>query len=197
MKNNLINKAYLSAFPLLIVLCAIFAPSVCADEMVRCERKVKCTLQINQKEDGIWALLSFENLSACDIDLLKDKLMLDGKVPHSLFQVRFGNSRKKVHYTGKIVEKYMPEINDRSDYYTLKRHQEIVTKVNLSKYFDLTKAGNYRVYYESYNPEPLLELSMQGGVVKPGEKGHEITVKSNEVKFKVKNTQRAITRGST
>jgi hypothetical protein len=110
---------------------------------------VRCLLTIEQINDSVWVELEFSNTSDFDRKILKDNLIFNGEMTNSSFVVRHNNS--EVRYKGIMIKRGIPS---EDDYYILRRNKKLKTKVMLNKYYDISKPGNYSIYYRSFNSLP-------------------------------------------
>lgn len=109
--------------------------------------RVECDLVIRiEGEDKVYADLTFNNKSKIKLRLLKWKLLLNGEMTFSAFNILRDN--QKIFYKGPMVYHDPPT---EADYYLLAPNSNITTSVKLKDYYDLSSKVKYTISYFSYN----------------------------------------------
>lgn len=111
--------------------------------------KIECFLDIEVKQSKIFrktkvfAIVEFINKSDCDVLALKSRLLLERKLTNDFFVIIYNGL--KVPYTGMMI-KMIPTLKD---YYLFKKGEKIRRKVEISKYYNLSRKVKYIVYYDA------------------------------------------------
>jgi hypothetical protein len=101
-----------------------------------------CKLRCYRQDQHVWADITFTNSTETTISVFEEGFLKVKELEGAGFWVKRGSIR--VPYTGILVKRPPPRIEE---FYSMKPHEVIKTKVEISKYFDFTKAGEYTIGY--------------------------------------------------
>ena len=104
--------------------------------------RVSCVLICFQSGDHVWSDVIFSNETDSVIPIFNGTLQKDKLTEGIGFWVqRDGNP---IPYTGIMIKRPAPR---EDEYYKMKPHEVCRSTVNIGKYFDFSRSGNYTVGY--------------------------------------------------
>lgn len=130
-----------------------------------------CILSCHRQDDHVWADMTFTNSTEATVTVFEGGLLKGEELDKGAsFRVKRGDI--SVPYTGILIKRLPPRVDE---FYSMKPHEIIKAKVDLSKYFDFTLPGKYTIRYSCIT-ETL-----------PRSSNNLIKIESNEVSIVLKH----------
>ena len=103
---------------------------------------ITCELSCREQGDHIWADVTFSNMTEVTVPVFQEALLKVKKLEGIGFWVT--RDGKNVLYQGILIKRPPPRIEE---FYLMKPHEVTKARVEISKYFDFSKAGDYLIGY--------------------------------------------------
>jgi hypothetical protein len=108
---------------------------------------IRCSILCTNDSGRIWVEATFTNSADHIVAILERNLLRTNDLTWSAFRVT--RNGQLVPYIGVTIKRSPPGPRD---FYQMKPHESLVTKIELSRFYDFSKPGNYTIEYLTVNP---------------------------------------------
>ena len=108
---------------------------------------ISCIITHSVLRSNVWVDVTFSNTTSVAVAVWERNLLKETALTWVAFDVHLNG--ETVEYFGKEVKRLAPAP---SEFYKLKPGEVYKASVDLSRYYDLSKAGTYQVKYFAINP---------------------------------------------
>ena len=108
---------------------------------------IRCSILCTNDSGRIWVEATFSNSTEQAVALLERNLLRTNDLTWSAFQV--ARNGQPVPYIGVTIKRPPPGPRD---FYKIKPHESVVSKIDLSRCYDFTRPGDYTIQYLAVNP---------------------------------------------
>ena|ERR1041385_6404374 len=108
---------------------------------------IRCSILCSNDARHTWVQARFSNTTDHAVSVLERNLLRTSGLTWSAFEVT--RNGQPVPYTGITIKRTPP---GPSEFYQMKPHESVATKVELGRFYDFSKPGSYAIKYLAVNP---------------------------------------------